>query len=114
MRFVRICFLSLLLAAATQSAASEQPPMLDEADAVDLIGGSVQSPEGIEVGEVSAVLLKADGAVVEIRMTMEQSLGIGEKTVILPRNSFLVLRGAVVLQLPLDEIRRLPTVQRSR
>jgi hypothetical protein len=84
--------------------------MLNEADAADLIGGAVQSAEGIEVGEVSAVALKADGEVMEIRMTMEQSLGMGEKTVVLPRSAYLVLRGTVVLDLPLDEIRRLPSV----
>jgi hypothetical protein len=40
-----------------------QPPMLEEADAAELIGGAVQSAEGIEVGEVSAVAMNKDGEV---------------------------------------------------
>ena len=91
--------------------ASAQPPMLEETDAAELIGGAVQSAEGIEVGEVSAVTMNKDGEVTEIRMNMEQSLGIGERTVILPRGRYLVLRGTVVLQLPLENIRQLPVIE---
>jgi hypothetical protein len=65
--------------------------------------GAVQSAEGIEVGEVSSVTMNKDGQVSEIRMNLEQSLGIGEKTVILPQGHYLVLRGTVVLQLPLKK-----------
>ena len=93
------------------TAASAQPPMLEETDAAELIGGTVQSSEGIEVGEVSAVTMNKDGEVTEIRMNMEQSLGIGERTVILPRGRYLVLRGTVVLQLPLENIRQLPAIE---
>jgi hypothetical protein len=88
-----------------------QPPMLEEADAAELIGGAVQSAEGIEVGEVSAAAMNKDGEVTEIRMNMEQSLGMGERTVILPRGRYLVLRGTVVLQLPLENIRQLPAIE---
>jgi ribosomal 30S subunit maturation factor RimM len=91
--------------------ASAQPPMLEETDAAELIGGAVQSAEGIEVGEVSAVTMNKDGEVTEIRMNMEQSLGIGERTVILPRGRYVVLRGTVVLQLPLENIRQLPATE---
>ena len=68
-------------------------------------------PEGIEVGEVSAVTMNKDGEVTEIRMNMEQSLGMGERTVILLRGRYLVLRGTVVLQLPLQNIRQLPAIE---
>ena len=91
--------------------ASAQPSMLEEADAAELIGGAVQSAEGIEVGEVSTVTMNKDGEVTEIRMNMEQSLGMGERTVILPRGRYLVLRGTVVLQLPLENIRQLPAIE---
>ena len=88
--------------------------MLEEADAAELIGGTVQSEEGIEVGEVSAVTMNKDGEVTEIRMIMERSLGIGEKTVVLPQNAYLVMRGAVILRLPLETIRQLPPVDDGR
>ena len=85
--------------------------MLEETDAAELIGGAVQSAEGIEVGEVSAVTMNEDGEVTEIRMNMEQSLGMGERIAILPRGRYLVLRGTVVLQLPLENIRQLPATE---
>jgi hypothetical protein len=91
--------------------ASAQPPMLEETDAAELIGGAVQSAEGIEVGEGSAVTMNKNGEVTEIRMNLEQSLGIGERTVILPRGRYVVLRGTVVLQLPLENIRQLPATE---
>jgi hypothetical protein len=96
------------------TSASAQPPMLDETDAAELIGGAVQSAEGIEVGEGSAVTMNKNGEVTEIRMNLEQSLGIGERTVILPRGRYLVLRGTVVLQLPLEKIRQLPVAIEDR
>lgn len=104
--FKSIAIVFLLLA----TPVSAQPPMLEETDAAELIGGAVQSAEGIEVGEVSAVTMKEDGEVTEIRMNMEQSLGMGERTVILPRGRYLVLRGTVILQLPLENVRQLPAV----
>jgi hypothetical protein len=91
-----------------------QPAMLEENDAAELVGASVQSAEGVEVGEVSAVTMNKDGEVTEIRMTMERSLGIGAKTVVLPQNSYLVMRGTVILRLPLGTIRQLPPVDDRR
>ena len=101
----------LLLATASASA---QPPMLEDDDAAELVGGAVQSAEGIEVGEVTAVTLNSNGEVAEIRMTTERSLGMGGKTIILPNGRFLVLRGTVVLQLPLENIRQLPAIEDMR
>jgi hypothetical protein len=98
----------LVLALGAASGALAQPPMLDEVDAADLIGGTVQSAEGIEVGEVCAITLKQDGEVTEVRMTTERTLGVGERTVIPPKDSYIVLRGTIVLHLSLEEIRRLP------
>src|SRR5215208_2518481 len=98
----------LVLALGAASGALAQPPMLDEVDAADLIGGTVQSAEGIEVGEVCAITLKQDGEVTEVRMTTERTLGVGERTVILPKDGYIVMRGTIVLHLSLEEIRRLP------
>jgi hypothetical protein len=109
------CHVLLVLAASTAMLAQapmveEQAPMLEETDAAELIGGTVQSAEGLEVGQVCSVALKPDGEVTEIRMTTEQALGMGERTVILPQRSYLILQGTVLLRLPVGEIRRLPGV----
>src|SRR4026208_678968 len=103
-----LIILVLVLALGAASGALAQPPMLDEVDAADLIGGTVQSAVGIEVGEVCAITLKQDGEVTEVRMTTERMLGVGERTVILPKDSYIVLRGTIVLHLSLEEIRQLP------
>jgi hypothetical protein len=76
------CHVLLVLAASTAMLAQapmveEQAPMLEETDAAELIGGTVQSAEGLEVGQVCSVALKPDGEVTEIRMTTEQALGMG-------------------------------------
>jgi hypothetical protein len=54
--------------------------------------------------------MKQGGEVTEVRMTMEQSLGIGARTVILPQDTYLILRGTVILRLPLELIKQLPAV----
>ena len=110
MNLANLAFCGLLLTSVCAPLCA-QPPMLEESDAAELLGAPVQSAEGIEVGEVSAIALREDGEVTEIRMTMEQALGLGERTVVLPPNTYLVLRGTVVLQLPLDQIRQLPALQ---
>jgi hypothetical protein len=86
----------LVLALGAASGALAQPPMLDEVDAADLIGGTVQSAEGIEVGEVCAITLKQDGEVTEVRMTTERTLGVGERTVILPKDSYTAILSCAV------------------
>ena len=95
------------------SAVSAQPPMLEDSDAAELVGAPVQSIEGIEVGEVVSVTMNSHGEVTEIRIGVERWLGMGEKIVILPRDSYIVLRGTIVVKLPLEDIRQLSSVDES-
>ena len=103
----------VLFVLGTSSAASAQPPTLEDSDAAELIGRAVQSTEGIEVGKVASVTMNSEGEVTEIRITVERWLGMGEKTVILPRDSYIALRGTIVVKLPLEDIRQLSSVEES-
>ena|SRR5688572_1375178 len=60
MPHLRNALIAVLLCAAW-SGVSAQPPMLEDSDATELIGGGVPSAEGVEVVEVSAVVIKTDG-----------------------------------------------------
>lgn len=73
-----------------------------------LIGVSVFSSEGVEVGTVSAVTVAPDGRIGEIRFTTSVRLGLGGRTVAVQPDSFIALTGAVVLELSTDEVSSLP------
>lgn len=73
-----------------------------------LIGASVYSAEGSEVGTVAAVTVGQDGHINEIRFTTSSRLGIDVRTVAVKQDSFIALEGAVVLDLSAEEVDALP------
>jgi PRC-barrel domain len=86
-----------------------QTPAGRDPSAEDLIGVTVFSAEGTPVGAVSAVSVGADGQLSEIRLTTASPLGLGERTVAIRQESFIVLDGAVVIDLSAAEVDALPT-----
>jgi hypothetical protein len=82
-------------------------PLLEEADARELIGGLVLSKDGDEVGQIAAVSLKPDGEISEVRITTSASLGFGERTVIVPPGRYMALRGTLILELSFAEMQQL-------
>lgn len=88
--------------------AAAQTPNGRESPAEALIGASVYSAEGSEVGTVAAVTIGQDGHINEIRFTMPSRLGLGERTVAVRKDSFVALEGAVVLDLSAEEVDALP------
>lgn len=79
-----------------------------------LIGVAVYSADGQEVGTVSAVTVESNGDIGEIRLTTASPLGLGERTVTITQGNFVVLDGAVVLDLSAAEVNALPTSQPTR
>jgi hypothetical protein len=86
-----------------------QTPANRAPSAADLIGVAVFSPDGTPVGTVSAVSVGADDQISEIRLTTASPLGLGERTVAIRQESFIVLDGAVVIDLSAAEVDALPT-----
>jgi hypothetical protein len=64
----------------------------------------VHSADGREVGTVYLVSTDEAGAINGISMKTAAFLGIGERVVTLPEESFVVLRGAVVLDWRAEEV----------
>jgi hypothetical protein len=91
--------------------AGAQTPSPKQSDSVlaDLIGAVVFAADGTEVGEVSAITTVPGGEISEIRITAASPLGIGERVVVIPKGSFMTLRGAVVLDMTPDEFDSMPS-----
>lgn len=88
--------------------AAAQTPNGRESPAQALIGASVYSAEGSEVGTVAAVTVGQDGHINEIRFTTSSRLELGERTVAVKQDSFIAMEGAVVLDLSAEEVDALP------
>lgn len=81
------------------------------AEPAALIGIAVYSADGQEVGTISAVTVEPNGEIGEIRLTTSSPLGLGERTIAITQGGFVVLDGAVVLDLLAAEVESLPTSQ---
>jgi hypothetical protein len=79
-----------------------------------LIGSAAYSADGQEVGTVSAVTVESNGDIREIRLTTASPMGLGERTVAISQGGFVVLDGAVVLDLSAAEVNALPTSPPTR
>ena len=101
--FAILCSLAALSVGSAQSQTANAVP--------DLIGADVLATDGTAVGEVAAITMGADGDFAEIRIAVEAPLGIGKRIVIIPPTSFMIRRGAVVLDLSATDVEALPTSQ---
>ena len=99
----------LLLGNAPAAPAQEQPTAPPQAS--ELIGTKVFTGDGSQVGEVAAVSVDPDGTISEMRMNAPSPLGLGQRTVVLPLQSVIVLQGAVVLDLSPSEVDALPSAR---
>ncbi len=73
----------------------------------ELLGAPVFAADGLQVGEVADIRVDEEGQPARLRMKTGVTLGIGTRTVDVPRGAFIVLRGAVVLELPLEAVQSL-------
>jgi sporulation protein YlmC with PRC-barrel domain len=74
----------------------------------ELLGASVYASDGPEVGTVTDIDFDDEGEPRRLRMTVAASLGLGARTIEVPANAFIVLRRAVVLDMPADAVESLP------
>jgi sporulation protein YlmC with PRC-barrel domain len=74
----------------------------------ELLGAPVFAADGPQVGEVADLQVDEDGQFTRLRVKMGALLGIGTRTIEIPVGSFIVLRGAVVLDLPAESVQSLP------
>jgi sporulation protein YlmC with PRC-barrel domain len=99
----RLKIIFALLLAVSALPANAQAPTPEEI-VQELIGAPVHSADGREVGTVYQVTSDEAGSINGISMKTAAFLGIGERVVTLPEDSYLVLRGAVVLDWHAEEL----------
>jgi hypothetical protein len=74
----------------------------------ELIGAPVFAAGGVEVGQIADISFDDQGRPQRLRITTGGDLALGTRTVEIPKGTFMVLRGAVVLDLTPDAVRQLP------
>ncbi len=79
-------------------------------EALHMQGVIAYTQDGTELGEVTRTKIGDHGDVSEVHITMAEPMGIGGKTVAVPMARCITLRGAVVVEMPLTEVARLPAV----
>jgi sporulation protein YlmC with PRC-barrel domain len=74
----------------------------------DLIGAPVFATDGSAVGEVADIFFNEENEPTGLKMKAAAHLGLGTRIINVPKGAFIVLRGAVVLQMPADAVSALP------
>ena len=74
----------------------------------DLIGAPVFATDGSEVGEVADIFFNEENEATGLKMKTAAHLGLGTRIIEVPKGAFVVLRGAVVLEMPAGAVQTLP------
>src|SRR6476660_1497175 len=101
------CALAVLLMGAAPIAHAEDPGKVDlEALEMvsELIGAPVFSKDGTEVGQVADIAFDDKLQPQRLRMTTGRHLGLGARTIEIPKGSFMPVRGAVILDVPAEAV----------
>jgi sporulation protein YlmC with PRC-barrel domain len=99
--------LTVLLLGAVPVARAEDPGKVDlEALEMvsELIGAPVFSKDGTEVGQVADIAFDDKLQPQRLRMTTGRHLGLGARTLEIPKGSFMPVRGAVILDVPAEAV----------
>jgi sporulation protein YlmC with PRC-barrel domain len=78
--------------------------------AADLMGAPVFSNDGIEVGKVADIVFDEKLQPQRLRITTAAILGLGTRTLGVPSDAFIALRGAVALRVPAEAVSAFPVV----
>jgi hypothetical protein len=112
---MRIAILRTVLAVAALGTAASglaQAPGkvdLETAELVaELIGAPVYAADGPQVGEVTDIAIDSAGQPDKLRFATAAALGLGPRMVEVPQGGFMLLRGAVVLDMPAEVVQSLP------
>jgi sporulation protein YlmC with PRC-barrel domain len=81
-----------------------------KSDLGQLLGTTVLSADASEIGVVEDVQVDERGAPTSIRVKSGRRLGFGTQTVQLPKGTFAIVRGQVVVDLPKEAIEMLPSL----
>ena len=111
---IKALFVAAVIALAVPCAAQQRDPGKVQLEAMELsaeiIGARVSDSGGVEIGEVADISFDEDERPDRLRVRSSSMLGFGQRTVEVPRGSYMLLRGHVVLEISADDLRSLPEV----
>ena len=80
-----------------------------QSDGVRIVGLPVFSADGMKIGQVIDVTLSTDRQIEQIRFVTGSPLGLGERTLAIPQQAFVIGGGRVMLaNLSADDVQALP------
>lgn len=103
----RWSLITIALLAVTPAAQAQSPGKVDlEATeiAAQLIRAPVFARDGARVGDVADIAFDEDARPYRLRMTTSAALGLGTRTLEVPKGAFITVRGAVVLEVPAEAV----------
>ena len=78
-------------------------------DGAQVVGLPVFSADGMKIGQVIDVTLSTDRQLEQIRIVTGSPLGLGERTVAIPKQAFIIGGGRIMLaNLSADDVQALP------
>ena len=106
-----LILLAIAVLYSTVPAQAQTPANVDREAAemaAELLGAPVFAVDGAEVGEVADISFDEEGRPHRLRISAGTALGLGERTLEIPKGTFMALRGAVVLDMPAEAVIALP------
>lgn len=80
-----------------------------QSDGAQVVGLPVFSADGMKIGQVIDVTLSKDRQLDQIRIVTGSPLGLGERTVAIPKQAFIIGGGRIMLaNLSADDVQALP------
>jgi sporulation protein YlmC with PRC-barrel domain len=98
------CLWLAVAVALSNEAVAEQP------DRSRLIGTTIYSSDGAEVGTITDVRLDEGGRLSAVRIEAGARLGFGVRNVELPGRAVTIVRGVAVLDVPKEAVELLPSI----
>ena len=98
------CLLLAVAMALPVAAVAEQP------DRSRLIGTTMYSSDGAEVGTIADIRLDEGGRLSAVRIDAAARLGFGTRKVEIPGRAVTIVRGVAVLAVPKEAVELLPSI----
>jgi PRC-barrel domain len=101
----KIVLITLLLTVTEVAHAQPGKVDLEAAEMIaELIGAPVLAKDGEEVGVVADISFDAELQPLRLRMTTGKFLGLGARTIEVPKGTFMPVRGAVLLNVSAEAV----------
>jgi sporulation protein YlmC with PRC-barrel domain len=104
----------LLLGFAVASAQSDNVDVEAQEMVAELIGAPVLATDGVDVGEVADIKFDEKLQPHSLRIKTATVLGLGVRTLHVPQDAFIAVRGAIALRVPSEAVPSFVEITESR